>query len=171
MISQGTTTVTTRNTEGHPYRRCSRPLCSSQSTGGTTPRTGTRRARTSPRGRHAIRRRPAWSLRTQQRACLRQPRPSDPFHDPKRRTGDLEAAADGSLINVPPVSTTENIRLRSGSGPAPKQVPVLLRKEVIQPHLPVRLPCYDLVPITRSHLRRLPPYKGWATGFGCYRLS
>src|SRR5699024_11226458 len=24
----------------------------------------------------------------------------------------------------------------------------LLRKEVIQPHLPVRLPCYDLVPIT-----------------------
>ena len=24
---------------------------------------------------------------------------------------------------------------------------VLLRKEVIQPHLPVRLPCYDLVPI------------------------
>jgi hypothetical protein len=28
--------------------------------------------------------------------------------------------------------------------PAPN---VLLRKEVIQPHLPVRLPCYDLVPI------------------------
>ena len=25
---------------------------------------------------------------------------------------------------------------------------VLLRKEVIQPHLPVRLPCYDFVPIT-----------------------
>ena len=26
---------------------------------------------------------------------------------------------------------------------------VLLRKEVIQPHLPVRLPCYDFTPITR----------------------
>ena len=26
---------------------------------------------------------------------------------------------------------------------------VLLRKEVIQPHLPVRLPCYDFVPIAR----------------------
>ncbi len=25
---------------------------------------------------------------------------------------------------------------------------VLLRKEVIQPHLPVRLPCYDFTPIT-----------------------
>jgi len=24
----------------------------------------------------------------------------------------------------------------------------LLRKEVIQPHLPVRLPCYDFTPIT-----------------------
>jgi hypothetical protein len=24
-------------------------------------------------------------------------------------------------------------------------MPVLLRKEVIQPHLPVRLPCYDFV--------------------------
>ena len=29
-----------------------------------------------------------------------------------------------------------------------KSRPVLLRKEVIQPHLPVRLPCYDLVLIT-----------------------
>ncbi len=28
---------------------------------------------------------------------------------------------------------------------APEQM--LLRKEVIQPHLPVRLPCYDFVPI------------------------
>jgi hypothetical protein len=27
------------------------------------------------------------------------------------------------------------------------RAPVLLRKEVIQPHLPVRLPCYDFVPI------------------------
>ena len=33
----------------------------------------------------------------------------------------------------------------------------LLRKEVIQPHLPIRLPCYDFTPITgptfgRAHL-------------------
>ena len=25
----------------------------------------------------------------------------------------------------------------------------LLRKEVIQPHLPIRLPCYDFTPITK----------------------
>ena len=44
------------------------------------------------------------------------------------------------------------------------------RKEVIQPHLPVRLPCYDLVPITSLTLDG-SPQKGWATGFGCYPLS
>ena len=29
---------------------------------------------------------------------------------------------------------------------------VLLRKEVIQPHLPIRLPCYDLTPIINPTL-------------------
>ena len=47
---------------------------------------------------------------------------------------------------------------------------MLLRKEVIQPHLPVRLPCYDFVPIAGPTFDR-SPHKGWATGFGCYRLS
>ena len=28
----------------------------------------------------------------------------------------------------------------------------LLRKEVIQPHLPVRLPCYDFTPISSTNL-------------------
>jgi hypothetical protein len=46
----------------------------------------------------------------------------------------------------------------------------LLRKEVIQPHLPVRLPCYDLVPIAGPTFDG-SLHKGWATGFGCYRLS
>ena len=33
-------------------------------------------------------------------------------------------------------------------GPKPSRRPrALPRKEVIQPHLPVRLPCYDFVPI------------------------
>ena len=47
---------------------------------------------------------------------------------------------------------------------------MLLRKEVIQPHLPVRLPCYDLVLIADPTFDS-SPHKGWATGFGCYRLS
>jgi hypothetical protein len=37
-------------------------------------------------------------------------------------------------------------------------VPVLLRKEVIQPHLPVRLPCYDFVPIADPTFDSSPPY-------------
>ena len=33
---------------------------------------------------------------------------------------------------------------------------VLPRKEVIQPHLPVRLPCYDFTPITDPTLDACP---------------
>lgn len=43
----------------------------------------------------------------------------------------------------------------------------LLRKEVIQPHLPVRLPCYDFVPIanpTFDHSPRQKPVRPWASG-------
>ena len=35
---------------------------------------------------------------------------------------------------------------------------VLLRKEVIQPHLPVRLPCYDFVPIANPTFDGSLPY-------------
>jgi len=35
---------------------------------------------------------------------------------------------------------------------------VLLRKEVIQPHLPVRLPCYDFVPIANPTFDSSLPY-------------
>jgi hypothetical protein len=35
---------------------------------------------------------------------------------------------------------------------------ILLRKEVIQPHLPVRLPCYDFTPITDPTFDGSPPY-------------
>ena len=51
-----------------------------------------------------------------------------------------------------------------------RECQMLLRKEVIQPHLPVRLPCYDLVLITDPTFDG-SLHKGWATGFRCYRLS
>ena len=38
--------------------------------------------------------------------------------------------------------------------------PILSRKEVFQPHLPVRLPCYDLAPITGLTLGRSSPRPG-----------
>ena len=34
--------------------------------------------------------------------------------------------------------------------------PFVLRKEVIQPHLPVRLPCYDFTPLTRRTFGTVP---------------
>ena len=41
----------------------------------------------------------------------------------------------------------------------------LLRKEVIQPHLPVRLPCYDFAPVTNLTLDSfLPKVKILALG-------
>ncbi|SKW00908.1 Uncharacterised protein [Mycobacteroides abscessus subsp. abscessus] len=46
---------------------------------------------------------------------------------------------------------------------------VLLRKEVIQPHLPVRLPCYDFVPIADptfdSSLQKVRPLASGVTDF------
>ncbi len=51
--------------------------------------------------------------------------------------------------DVPPLSNPPEPRTGSVGG---HHTGVLLRKEVIQPHLPVRLPCYDLVPITSPTL-------------------
>ena len=58
--------------------------------------------------------------------------------------------------------------VRYGSDELPTNArTVLLRKEVIQPHLPVRLPCYDFTPITDptfdgSFLAVRPPASGVA---------
>ena len=41
--------------------------------------------------------------------------------------------------------------------PFPAWIFILLRKEVIQPHLPIRLPCYDLAPIRDLALGALLP--------------
>ena len=41
----------------------------------------------------------------------------------------------------------------------------LLRKEVIQPQVPLRLPCYDFIPITKFTFDHV------IADFGCPRLS
>ena len=66
---------------------------------------------------------------------------------------------------IPPTNTT-----KAGHTLGDRAGRVLLRKEVIQPHLPVRLPCYDFVPIASPTFDG-SLHKGWATGFGCCRLS
>ena len=47
----------------------------------------------------------------------------------------------------------------------PSRDVLLLRKEVIQPLVPQRLPCYDFIPITTHTLG------GQMPDFGCRRLS
>ena len=54
------------------------------------------------------------------------------------------------IVNVPPMSNRARHTLAVGY--------VLLRKEVIQPHLPVRLPCYDFVPIAGPTFDSSFPY-------------
>ena len=49
-------------------------------------------------------------------------------------------------VSVPPMSTTPGANVPC-AGLDQQAGQMLLRKEVIQPHLPVRLPCYDFVPI------------------------
>ncbi len=47
----------------------------------------------------------------------------------------------------------EALPMRKGTGAF---VPIL-RKEVIQPQVPLRLPCYDFAPVTMLAFGRLPP--------------
>ena len=51
-------------------------------------------------------------------------------------------ACTAELISI---SSTSSVR--SDIPYARPSEPELLRKEVIQPHLPIRLPCYDFAPI------------------------
>ena len=76
------------------------------------------------------------------------------------------------MVNVPHSGACSAEHERLGTEHMDRANPAewLLRKEVIQPHLPVRLPCYDLVLIASPTFDG-SLHKGWATGFGCYRLS
>ena len=96
-----------------------------------------------PRTRHTrIRHRPSTpeehhhSPRTQQRAQPSKPPPHHP-HPRKSRTSTT-AAHHTNQPTFHPRATGRDTRPHRQT---------LLRKEVIQPHLPVRLPCYDFVPI------------------------
>ena len=98
--------------------------------------------------------------------------PPNPGHP--RHTAD--SSGPNSVQICPPLrdervddSTNEHHHTRRNIRPASGHV--LLRKEVIQPHLPVRLPCYDFVPIASPTFDSSLRVNGWATGFGCCRLS
>ncbi len=73
-------------------------------------------------------------------------------------------APEGTRPDSFPASKGRHPARRPGKGSIPSSArdsapTKLRRKEVIQPHLPVRLPCYDLVPITSLTLDG-SPHKG-----------
>jgi hypothetical protein len=55
-----------------------------------------------------------------------------------------------------PGTNVRDVALDAVAGRPSRQL--LLRKEVIQPHLPVRLPCYDFVPIAGPTFDGSLPY-------------
>jgi hypothetical protein len=94
---------------------------------------------------------------------------------PLQRAGctDTRHDRDAQIIDVPlnePRRLESFARETTNGQPSVDDCRELLRKEVIQPHLPVRLPCYDFVPIASPTFDG-SLHKGWATGFGCCRLS
>ena len=71
---------------------------------------------------------------------------------PNSVSGDSRAVVHPALIHYRQEPLTAN------TPPFGVFFVVLLRKEVIQPHLPVRLPCYDLVLITDPTFDSSLPY-------------
>ena len=127
---------------GQKILHCSRPLSSSQTT--TRPdrtRPAARRPTASRQGHPENRTHPK-----RMRVAVREPKsipiplPAGPKRNPRSQRSLPHQHAHAKPGTIPDAWATRR---------TPDRRPEKLRrKEVIQPHLPVRLPCYDLVPIT-----------------------
>ena len=106
--------------------------------------------------------------------CPQQATPNRTLSNPTTGRTQTQPESHSSFIDVPPnpksAAHTRRRTLHTTKRVRRGIKVILLRKEVIQPHLPVRLPCYDLVLITDPTFDS-SLHKGWATGFRCYRLS
>ena len=91
----------------------------------------------------------ARTLRTGQCATTGSPRP-DLVPPPLERDLVLEVATGSPAELASGLTGAPDSRAPGNRSPDVDHEPALprlLRKEVIQPHLPVRLPCYDFTPI------------------------
>ena len=113
---------------------------------------------------------PRCLLRTQQHAklfdhirpvsdmCSTQPHPHPaPQQTHDARSGVETVKGDPTQHNQ---QTSHNSQPTSQPSQGTPSTRWLLRKEVIQPHLPVRLPCYDFVPIASPTFDNSPPQAG-----------
>ena len=142
---------------------CSRPLSSSQTT--------TRPDKTRPAGPQASGVPPGASGKPHatKRRGWRSGNPKAYSHHSRRPPRGTREAHDLFHASTPTPSE-DRLRHAGHTTDADRRPEKLRRKEVIQPHLPVRLPCYDLVPITSLTLdgsipRRVRPPASGATHF------
>ena len=164
---------TTRHTPKVPApvsRRCSRPLSTSQT---TTPH------HPPPDNPHRGQRLTAVWPGTKPRSPTRPPtkagRGAGEASEPQQCAPTPQSPRGQASTELPLTNTTKTPARSRPDKTAGRthhgQGCVLLRKEVIQPHLPVRLPCYDFVPIASPTFDHSLQQAGWAMGFGCCRLS
>ena len=134
-----------------PAARCSRPLCSSQHTVGTVSLSAPRFSHTVQRKSEDAKRR---RLVPQDPTACRCDTRNPPRSHRKRCT--KRELLPSHHVKCSTLELTTGRRVRPKWLCAGSAGEMLLRKEVIQPHLPVRLPCYDLVPITSLTLDGSP---------------
>ena len=145
---------TKQNTKNSTEQICSQPLYKSQTTHHTHPDTQT----TNDPGR----------------ACRQPPQQVADAHTVLNVNPTVCSSAKNFLCpthethpHPPPTSGSEHMRAQennhtpttSGRADCSPQTG-LPRKEVIQPHLPVRLPCYDFVPIANPTFDHSPRKNG-----------
>ena len=75
------------------------------------------------------------------------------IQDPKSQRPHMSTTTTHKAVKWPLNNTAP-----THNGPVNHDCQLLLRKEVIQPHLPVRLPCYDFVPIADPTFDSSLPY-------------
>lgn len=173
---QHTTTRTTTHPTPNRHRNqrnmlsCSRPLSSSQTTTPPSRPTRTTQARTNrpgagqpphsqPTRQHQADNRTGWQS-GDPTACTTPPtRPGNPTKEATDRMTRFPILFQPA--RTPPRHQRHHDQRASNKRRQTSGTKKLHRKEVIQPHLPVRLPCYDLVPITSLTLDGSAP-----CGFG-----
>ncbi len=86
----------------------------------------------------------------------------------KRKTEDRRRIPASAILNRSPPAVarieeqlTSDFRRLSSVFRFPAS-----RKEVIQPQVPLRLPCYDFTPVADLTVVGYPLLRGWRTGFG-----
>ena len=74
---------------------------------------------------------------------------------PLHSTGPAGVSPRGSSVRRSRVSGSGQRNAVRPAWPSPMGAGLLLEKEVIQPQVPLRLPCYDFIPVTGTCLDAL----------------